>query len=61
MVVKGLEGLLAEPRVQILQNILRNLVAKFPSEHGNCQIMDMGIWVGKFTCRNENATLYLRM
>jgi hypothetical protein len=20
------------------------LVAKFPSDHGNCQIMDMGIW-----------------
>jgi hypothetical protein len=36
MVVKGLEGLLAEQSVQILLNILRNLVAKFPSEHGNC-------------------------
>jgi hypothetical protein len=28
-------------RVQILQDILRTLFAKFPSEHGNC---DLGTW-----------------
>jgi hypothetical protein len=34
----GLRGRLLSQglSVQILQNILRNLVAKFPSEHGNC-------------------------
>jgi hypothetical protein len=63
MVVKGLEGLLAEPRVKCSNpaEYFEKLVAKFQCKHGNCQIMDMGIWVGKFTCRNENATLYLRM
>jgi hypothetical protein len=35
MVVKWLEGL-AESSVQIPQNILKNFVAKFPSEHRNC-------------------------